>query len=977
MLPPNIDPRNRDEIIQYLAGLAPFYTQEWRFFPDSAEAGSTLLMIFAEMVEENIKKLNEVPLKNRKAFYNLLGIKGLPSLPSKALIHFSLSTGAKEAVLIPAKTQVFAQPSAEGEPIPFETAEPVLVTPAKICEIFNLSPALDRIISVSCHTSNEERKLSGGKFRAFDVYTGENLQEHCLYIAQDHIFRVKEETTFYIRLSNPEMDQSEKWNEMLANSKRYEWLYSSSDGWSPFEKVEPEGTDIALVKPAGMEVVSRKINEHENYWIKCRIKSLSETCLTNEGRIFQYSENRENGWKVQTENSGLANQEWRSLELNKITVSGEFMDTSGNGGILPEMLYSNDVQVDESECLPFGNFFAPYNSFYIASEETFSKKDARITLEFDLGFSVNSMVTEDLPEIKWKLILKESDLKQREIKDVSISAVIWEYWNGKAWLKLMTEGEGERIFHYPGAGRKSVSFKCPGDICRCNVNGNDKFWIRTRILDIENLYSSFIRYQSPVLRKIRLNYDYRGEFLNAGVVLAENNLEWNDPNPSDSGSRSTFHPYEGMEGEEPSMLIGFDPAPEKGPINMFFGIDPVNFEEDRKPSIEWDYLGTSDRNTGWFHLRISDHTDHLTKSGIVSFASPPELTRRTLFGRNLYWIRLRNRGREYGLPEFLEKLPRITAIQLNNVYAVQQETISDEYAEKLPGILDNLYRLRKFPVRHVEVWVDETKDLTENEIGHLMVKQPEKLMIVRDSGGKILKCRVKWDEVESFAGSGQKDRHYKIDISTGRIQFGDGQRGMIPSNAGVNKVMVKYKIGGGSTGNVGAGEISKLQNPFAFIDKVTNPFPCRGGCEAETIAETLDRAAEILRNRSRAVTESDFLWIARQASQNIAKIKCLSNYDSHGRKKTGRVTIVLLHKCIRADEDTFEELRSRVEEAIMEHTAATVANPDAITIIPPAFFEISVSAVLIVNNVTDLISVEKEATQKLNDFLHPITGNYN
>jgi predicted phage baseplate assembly protein len=200
---------------------------------------------------------------------------------------------------------------------------------------------------------------------------------------------------------------------------------------------------------------------------------------------------------------------------------------------------------------------------------------------------------------------------------------------------------------------------------------------------------------------------------------------------------------------------------------------------------------------------------------------------------------------------------------------------------------------------------------------------------------------------------------------------------MIPSNAGANKVMVRYKIGGGVRGNIGAGEISKLQNPIAFIDKVTNPFPARGGCEAETTAEILDRAANVLKNRNRAVTESDFIWIARQASQNIAKIKCLSNYDGNGRKKSGRVTIVLLHKCIRADEDTFDELKRRVEDALMEHAAATVANPDAIGIIPPAFFEISVSAVLVVNTMGDLISAEKEAVQKLSHFFHPITGNYN
>ncbi|MEN6350351.1 MAG: baseplate J/gp47 family protein [Syntrophomonas sp.] len=978
MLPPDIDPRNKNQIIQYLARLAPFYTNEWRFSPDSTEAGSTLLTIFAEMAEENIKRLNRVQLKNQKAFYNLLGITGLPPLPAKGLIHFDLSAGAKEPVLIPARTQVFAQLPSEDEPIPFETTEPVLVTPAEISEIFNLSPAHDRITRVRHYTADDQKEMPDTRFRAFDVYTEENLQEHCLYIAHENILRVAERTKISLRFWKPgRTEELEKLGGMLADSERYEWAFSSSDGWRLFDEVITEGADLVLIKPRTDEITPMKINEHESYWIKCRVKTLPEPVIIDEALFYGNEDAGRPGRTNGAETFIPASQGWRIPEMNRIAISGQFIDITEQGGILPGILLANDTQIEESECMPFGTYFAPYNSFYISSEEVFSKKDAVVSVEFDLGFLVNSMVTEESPPIKWKLVFKESEFKQREIKDVSIFKVIWEYWNGNAWFKLMTGGEGEGVFHYPEAGRKTVKFKCPGDISQSTVNGHEGLWIRARVLDIENLYSAYVQYQSPVLRKIRLNYDYGGEYLNAGMILTQNNLNWVDRTSFYLDHSAAFRPFEEMDGEEPSLLLGFDTAPLKGPVNIFFSIETVDLNEDKEPSLEWEYLGTEGLKTGWFSLKVADNTRNLTRSGIVSLIGPPELARKTLYGRELYWLRLRNRDRKYEMRAFSEKLPQVKAIQMNNVYVVQQESIADEFAERLPGISGNIYKIPKSPAHEVEVWVDETRDLTENEIQALLVKHPERLRIVKDSGGKILKCQVRWEEIKSFGNSGQNDRHYKLDLASGQIQFGDGRSGMIPSAAGTNKVMVNYKIGGGGRGNLEPGEIAQLQSPIAFIDKVTNPYPFSGGCEAETMAEILNRAPSLLKNRDRAVTEDDFVWIARRASQNIAKIKCLPNYDKYGGKKNGHVTIVVMHKCIRADEDTFEELRRRVEDALMERTVATIANPDAIQVIPPAFLEISVSAVLIVNSLGDLISTEKESLQKLEEFLHPITGNYN
>src|SRR5258708_3044824 len=127
MLPPMIDTRDMQALMQKMRDMVPYYTPEWRFTPEDPDPGTALFSIFAEMFMENIKRLNRTPVKNFIAFLNLLDVSILTAKPASTYVTFNLSLGAQESVYIPAGTQVIGKSTDGSEDLIFETEKSMLV----------------------------------------------------------------------------------------------------------------------------------------------------------------------------------------------------------------------------------------------------------------------------------------------------------------------------------------------------------------------------------------------------------------------------------------------------------------------------------------------------------------------------------------------------------------------------------------------------------------------------------------------------------------------------------------------------------------------------------------------------------------------------------------------------------------------------------------------------------------------------------
>ena len=100
------------------------------------------------------------------------------------------------------------------------------------------------------------------------------------------------------------------------------------------------------------------------------------------------------------------------------------------------------------------------------------------------------------------------------------------------------------------------------------------------------------------------------------------------------------------------------------------------------------------------------------------------------------------------------------------------------------------------------------------------------------------------------------------DITT--VIFGDGQYGLIPP-VGV-QILASYRVGGGSIGNVGAGQITTVVKSAQLQligAKVTNRDPASGGAERESTDDAIKFAPTVFGSMQRAVTGNDYVAQAR------------------------------------------------------------------------------------------------------------------
>ena len=140
---------------------------------------------------------------------------------------------------------------------------------------------------------------------------------------------------------------------------------------------------------------------------------------------------------------------------------------------------------------------------------------------------------------------------------------------------------------------------------------------------------------------------------------------------------------------------------------------------------------------------------------------------------------------------------------------------------------------------------------------------------------------------------------YKLDPVTGDVLFGDydpvtqqghGRRPPAPppappAGATYDVVATTYRyVAGGAEGNVPGGAIKVLANPPQNVVAARNLSAAFDGSDEESIEDTKRRAPERLRNRDRAVTADDYEYLAREATTDVWKVRCLEPFGGAAAK---------------------------------------------------------------------------------------------
>jgi hypothetical protein len=136
IVPPNLDDRTWQDLVDEMRSLIPRYAPQWTDHNPS-DLGVSLIELFAWLAEGVIYRLNRVPDKNYLAFLNLLGITRDPATP--AYTYLTFTTGPSK-VLVPRGAQAQTPASEAETPIVFETDDDLTVLPINLKNALLIGP---------------------------------------------------------------------------------------------------------------------------------------------------------------------------------------------------------------------------------------------------------------------------------------------------------------------------------------------------------------------------------------------------------------------------------------------------------------------------------------------------------------------------------------------------------------------------------------------------------------------------------------------------------------------------------------------------------------------------------------------------------------------------------------------------------------------------------------------------------------------
>lgn len=149
----------------------------------------------------------------------------------------------------------------------------------------------------------------------------------------------------------------------------------------------------------------------------------------------------------------------------------------------------------------------------------------------------------------------------------------------------------------------------------------------------------------------------------------------------------------------------------------------------------------------------------------------------------------------------------------------------------------------------------------------------------------------KWERREDFSGSGQSDRHFCVDCTTGRILFGNSIHGMAPEG---QVLLVSYSRVLGSGGNVKCARIQGFRDQKWAKIKVTNRWDASGGQDEEMLEEAFARVRRELKHSRNLVTAQDYEQMVR-ATPGLRVESCKALFgdaqDGKGAGNTVRIVV--------------------------------------------------------------------------------------
>ena len=818
---PLLDPRTPDELREQLRMLARSYTPEWRYEGTENDPGAALAELFLEMYGQSVDRLNALPEKLFIEFLNMLGFREPGPTPASGTVCFEAQDNTEAPFTVPMGTQLFT-PDAAGENIVYETERTIQVTPAALEEIYFADAEHDSIRRLDL----SERPQS------FFELSGEELQRHRFMAAENDVLLLDCPSRVDVRI-RPRSGQEHEAAKALSDNN-LKWAFLHDGEWTPFDAVREENGALVLEKNNSL---TPEADEEGHIAICCSGHPASD------------------------------------LFVSEMTLSSAPLSPCP-----AQALYNGDIPIllPDGGCC-FGRRPSVYDMFYVRSDTVLTKRGAEALLRLELAFLVDEPEQPEQDRYDYtRHVINKQSVAERKPDDAAVTGVIWEYFNGIGWKHIPVTGDKN-----PFSGRKEgtleLRFTVPEDIEATEVNADSGYFIRARIVEVSNPYSTLQRWIIPFLKDASLKWQYTGA-RRPTWCFSENNGRQNILEDADRVRQIMFPALTPMPQERAAMYFRFDRSPHAMPLSLRF---QVQGRANLKGQLLWEYWN----GKAFEPVRTVDRTERLKHSGqMFLFLSEP-IPESEQFGIEGCWLRLSRSANETGT------MPTVISVKVNAVSAIQRQREADQVFDTEIYEAGKKIRLLNLPVQDCRVWVDERPALSDEALKRIQSEAPDRVRLEWD--GHILKrCWIEWKRIEDLALAAKDERVFTLDPFLGEIAFGDGRRGRVPPT-GDHNIRVEYSSGGGERGNVPAGTIRSMLTAMPQIGGVVNLTAMSGGTGRLSIDEIRERGSRFLRNRGRASGRGDYEELVRENFPQVNHVRCFSERDERGENAPGHVAVVI------------------------------------------------------------------------------------
>lgn len=477
--------------------LALAYKTGWQYQPGTDEAGSVLTDIFLEMERENQRRYQKISEKHRRRF--LSAAPNPRPQPERLKTVLRVRTPEKsDGMWLPEDTQVYTVP-AEGGLVRFRTVSPLKLTAARLCYAIYRSG-----------------------FRAWLTDVGEG----------------EAPLSFFLPEGQPIACPDFRW-----------YFRGLCDGRGNFcfaVKFKEAGESLPELKGEwklcrGQVAVSLEWRQSEKGSFLSGESAVFENCL--DSGIYELC--------------FCAGQAPDAAWLP--ALYGGFALEEAPENSAPKWCLTDAGGQSAEKVLPFGRMLDEASCCYFVCDRMVAGRSGEITLRFTQRFEKEERLPAPMPEEYKKMYKKYPWLQQTgEVLDWSVKESVWEYFNGNFWC-VLPESQGWKTGQYPEGemrgnecrpegnvkktggspeeeakktdscmeeeakktdgspegeakdpdrhfeGEQVCRFEKPNDMRTCIVEGEEHFFIRLRLVRVQNAYSAYYRKYIPVMEDVRFS----------------------------------------------------------------------------------------------------------------------------------------------------------------------------------------------------------------------------------------------------------------------------------------------------------------------------------------------------------------------------------------------------------------------------------------------------------------------------------------